>query len=252
MQPTSTNRALLTPVWPVKNILAFSTTKLHPHAEHVNTAFGNFNLGLHVGDDKKHVESNRACLAEFLPENTKIQWLEQIHSADVHFIDQHTQTPLVGDALITRQKGIALAVMTADCLPILMSDGSGSQIAAIHGGWRCLAAGIIEKTLAEFSAQPSDICVWLGPCIGANFFEVGEDVFSAFFQLEQSLTLAFKPLNHDKYLCDLQRLAQLQLHLLGVRNLTSLSHCTYTQKEDYYSYRREQTTGRMASLICLR
>lgn len=257
MLQTNTNTAFITPDWPVNNILAFSTSKHHPdprflknQSSEKNSHFGNFNLGLHVNDDQLIVKNNRDTLLKFLPQETNLQWLEQIHSADIHNINQVSNKPLIGDALITEQKGIALAVMTADCLPIIISDKDGNQIAAIHGGWRSLSAGIIKKTLLQMRYVPAELYAWLGPCIGPKAFEVGGEVQCIFSQRDISLEKAFQQTSSDKYHCDLQLLASLQLQTLGLTNISRLEHCTYSL-DNYYSFRRNNITGRMATVICL-
>ncbi|PKH85082.1 peptidoglycan editing factor PgeF [Colwellia sp. Bg11-28] len=259
-------------------VLALQTTRLSPQLslnssltpslnEQVSSAFGDFNLGMHVGDNAERVTYNRNVLNRFISQqlfnktvksNTqlidevKIQWLEQVHGNEVVTITSVDEQARVADASITSQKNIVLAIMTADCLPILLSHKTGSEVAAIHGGWRPLVANIIAKTIAKMNSQPSDIVAWLGPCIGQNAFEVGSEVKLAFTQLDIAFANAFVKQANGKYLADLHQIARLQLVSLGVTVITSLAECTYQETEKYYSYRRKQITGRMASLICRR
>ena len=142
--------------------------------------------------------------------------------------------------------------MTADCLPILLSHKNGSEVAAIHGGWRSLAANIIEKTLDKMHSKPAELVAWLGPCIGKYAFEVGSEVKEAFTQQGVAFNNAFIKQENGKYLADLQQIAQLQLQALGVSAISALAECTYQETNKYYSYRKEQVTGRMASIICRR
>lgn len=242
--------------WPVENVLALTTTRHHPLGEdRQRTAqpFNYFNLGLHVGDSLEQVEKNRQVLLEYLPSNSRIQWLEQVHGGDVAEVTQYRKTPYVADAAFTREKGIALAVMTADCLPILLAAKNGSEVAAIHGGWRPLAGNIIERTVQKLNSLPGELNAWLGPCIGATAFEVGEEVRQAFLNQNKDFILAFMPAGaKGKYLADLHRIATIQLKQLGINKLSSKPDCTYSMPQDYYSYRRDGQTGRMASLItCL-
>ncbi len=229
--------------------------------------FNSFNLGLHVGDNTDQVIYNRNQLKHFIrqqlstdpsisdkkiAEEVNIQWLEQVHGNVVVTVTNVDEQPIIADASITRQKNIALAIMTADCLPILLSHKAGNEIAAIHGGWRPLVANIIEKTIKNMHSQPCDIIAWLGPCIGKTAFEVGSEVKEAFIQLDLAFNNAFFKQKNGKYLADLHQIARLQLTSLGITEISNLSECTYHKTEKYYSYRKEQETGRMASVICLR
>jgi YfiH family protein len=260
--------------WPTPKVLAFSTTRFSPeyekpasnlqHNKRINVQepssleFEYFNLGDHVGDCAKSVERNRTTLLSYLPKNTKIQWLEQVHGSQVAVIDEHKATAIVADAAITRNKGIALAIMTADCLPILLVDKNGNEIAAIHAGWRPLSANIIKKTVNEMNASEDNIVAWLGPCISRNAFEVGEEVKNIFTDISTRFSVAFTPLSPSKasnqpikFLADLVMIAKLQLKELGIDNISSTNACTFAESDKYYSYRREGKTGRMASVIAL-
>lgn len=253
--------------WPVQNVLAFTTTRNNPASNNERKPsastplFNSFNLGLHVGDDPQKVLTHRQDLLLQLPENTQIQWLEQIHGAKVLLIECHSKQALIADAVITRQKNIALAIMTADCLPILLAAKDGSEIAAIHGGWKPLAKNIIANTLNKMTTHNEDINVWLGPCISRLAFEVGEDVKSAFVNQSKSFSAAFslspsisdtkQKKSKPKYFGDLSLIAKIQLTDLGIENVHHLEHCTYTDEPQYFSYRRDNITGRMASIICI-
>ena len=242
--------------WPVNNVLAFTTTRHHPDkgsGRGLAQGFGCFNLGDHVGDCHQQVEQNRTLLTEFLPPQTQVQWLQQVHGADVVEVDHYSKTPYIADAAITRKKGIALAVMTADCLPVLLASKNGTEIAAIHGGWRPLAANIISNTVKKMQTAPKSLYAWLGPCIGASAFEIGQEVWESFVRQDRIFAQAFTESDiKGKYLANLQLIAQLQLQQLGVVNVSVLPHCTFSMPEQYYSYRRESKTGRMATVItCL-
>jgi uncharacterized protein, YfiH family len=253
----------LVSVIPALNNEKLEPTKLIDKA----SAFDGFNLGLHVGDSTERVTHNRNILKQFisrqlfnkpvtpdskLVDEVKIQWLEQIHGNEVVTVTRVDEQAMIADASITRHKNIALAIMTADCLPILLSHKAGSEIAAIHGGWRPLAANIIAKTIVKMHSKPSDIVAWLGPCISKDAFEVGDEVKQAFTQLDVIFNNAFVKQENGKYLADLHQIAQHQLASLGVTVIASLAECTYQETDKYYSYRKEQITGRMASIICRR
>ena len=256
--------------WPTPKVLAFSTTRLKPNphllfeslsknishnARRTDKSFDYFNLGAHVGDDLEHVSNNRNALLKFLPNGTKIQWLEQVHGSHVAHINSHIEQAIVADAAITRHKNIALAIMTADCLPILLADKNGYEIAAIHAGWRPLAANIIKNTVCKMQTPAKDLCAWLGPCIGSTAFEVGEEVKQAFAQISEEFIPAFLPLmnedNKPKYLADIAMIAKIQLQNLGIANISHTYNCTFTEHDKYYSFRRDGKTGRMASIISL-
>jgi hypothetical protein len=181
-----------------------------------------------------------------------IQWLEQVHGNEVVVVSTVNQQAIVADASITREKNIALAVMTADCLPILLSATNGKEVAAIHGGWRSLSANIIEKTLEKMQTKPQDIKAWLGPCIGQGAFEVGAEVKLCFTEQDKNFAQAFIEKANGKFLCNLHNIAKLKLTALGIEAIASLPECTYENSTKYYSYRKSQTTGRMATIICRR
>lgn len=237
-----------------ENILAIQTTRVAPvnGSKNTNSPYQAFNLGLHVGDYSALVEKNRQCLHQLLPKDTKIQWFEQVHGAKVAEIFDASDQAITADAAITSNKNTCLAIMTADCLPILIASKYGDEIAAIHGGWRPLAANIISNTLAKMNTSNENLFAWLGPCISAKVFEVGSEVKAAFVQQDECFNLAFIPTGNGKYLADLHKIARLQLEKLGVNQISVLPECTYANTDKYYSYRKNAVTGRMATLICIR
>lgn len=245
-------------------MLAFTTTRHPPYFTSTNLGkhsnFSAFNLGNHVGDKHETVLNNRKSLLNSLPINTDIQWFEQVHGNGVAIIDSYSEKAVVSDAAITKQKNIALAIMTADCLPILLSNKMGNEIAAIHGGWRPLVNDIINHTVNKMTSANKDVVAWLGPSIGSDAFEVGAEVKAQFVKLspifEQAFILqdgTFESNNlkeEKKYLANLALIAKLQLNQLGVFDINELSHCTFSRQHEYYSYRRDGQTGRMATIIC--
>jgi purine-nucleoside/S-methyl-5'-thioadenosine phosphorylase / adenosine deaminase len=243
--------------WPVNHSLAFTTTRLFPESFSNSTVtpslppFNDFNLGLHVGDDKTKVLAHRESLSEILSTTTQIQWLDQVHSSDVAIIEHHQDKPIRADAAITQSPDIALAIMTADCLPILLVNQEGTECAVIHAGWRPLANGIIKNTITKMTSCSDNLYGWLGPCIGPESFEVGQDVLNSFSEQSLELTKYFKTHKNGKYLADLHSIAEYLLEKQGVNKISKLEHCTYQRHQEYFSFRRDGQTGRMASVIAL-
>lgn len=233
-------------------ITAFQTTRFAPNeTKSISSIYGQFNLGLHVGDNECLVKENRASLLQYLPKNTEIQWLHQVHGNSVAIVDSCNAQPITADAAVTSTKNVALAIMTADCLPILIKNSKENEIAAIHGGWRPLCSNIIEHTLEAMKSPPEQLEVWLGPCIGAQQFEVGKEVKTAFQTIGADLARYFKPSIGNKYLANLPHIAKHLLKQAGVKKITINSSCTVLNKKRYYSYRSDKITGRMASIIVI-
>lgn len=238
--------------WPVQNVQAFSTTRHHPFQQ-IQSYYPNdflaFNLGDHVHDQPAKVIKNRQKLQTLFTANKKIQWLKQVHGDQVLTLENHSISPLTADAVITQKKDIVLAIMTADCLPILLADIKGQEVAAIHGGWRPLALNIISKTVMKMNTANHHICAWLGPCISKAAFEVGEEVYTIFLQQHLEFQSAFTQISTNKYLADLHQIASVQLQQLGINAIYRYSACTFSMSERYFSYRRMSQTGRMATVI---
>ncbi len=210
--------------------------------------YASLNLAQHVGDDQMAVENNRRALCDYLDLPSSPHWLRQVHgcavSTDQSRLDE-------ADASLTRQTNQVCAVMTADCLPVLMTDRQGKEVAAVHAGWRGLVAGAITATAKQFEADVEDLLVWLGPAIGPNAFEVGEDVFRAFVDEHDRYREAFVPQAQNKWLLDIYTAARLQLQQLGIKEVYGGGFCTVENNQQFFSYRRDGITGRMASLIWL-
>jgi len=177
-------------------------------------------------------------------------WLKQIHTINVANADHATGIP-EADASVAQLPGKVCAVLTADCLPILLCDRRGTVVAAAHAGWRGLADGVIEATVAAMNADPSALLAWLGPAIGRSAFEVGAEVREIFLAHAAGAADAFTAHGKDKWLADLYRLARHRLARCGVSQISGGDFCTYRDSERFFSYRRDRTTGRMASLIWL-
>lgn len=210
------------------------------------------NMALHVGDDEQAVQQNRQFLDSLLPGSHKRwQWLNQVHGVAVADADDNGQV-LTADACYSRQSSRVCNVLTADCLPLLLCDRQGAEVAAVHAGWRSLCDGVIENTLARFTAPANQIQAWLGPAIGPLAFEVGEDVRSAFARQTQGerAMQAFAATDRPgKYLCDIYQLARIRLQACGVGSLYGGGYCTVGNPASFYSYRRDGVTGRMLSFI---
>ncbi|MEE9411589.1 MAG: peptidoglycan editing factor PgeF [Methylococcales bacterium] len=208
--------------------------------------FDSFNFALHVGDKPHHVEQNRRQLIKTLDLPQQPSWLIQQHTTQVINADKSTQQP-IADASFAQSTGVVCAVLTADCLPILLCDEEGKQIAAVHAGWRGLLNGIIEKTVATFQLKP--ILAWLGPAISQQAFEIGEEVRSAFVEHSNQAECAFLHGRVGKWHADLYQLAIMRLNDSDVTKIYGGGFCTFNEQERFYSYRRSRQTGRMASLI---
>jgi YfiH family protein len=211
---------------------------------------GGLNLGTHVGDTEHAVTHNRALLRQQLP--SEPVWLTQVHGTRVINAD-HPQTTIQADACVATRAGVVCAIMTADCTPVLLADSRGRVVGAAHAGWRGLASGVLETTVnAMRDCGAEEILAWLGPGIGPQAFEVGEDVLDAFAHLQADASvfraIADRP---GKFLADLPALAKRALAEVGVTQVSGGEHCTVTDPKRFYSFRRERTTGRMASMIWL-
>ena len=224
------------------HIKAGCTTR---HGGQSQGPYASLNLALHVGDDPQHVQSNRQMLQDYLHLPQQPQWLTQVHGCDV---SSDAQALSEADACVSTRPGRVCVVMTADCLPVLITDRQGSCVAAVHAGWRGLANGVIGETIKRLPVAPAELLVWLGPAIGPRAFEVGNDVFDCFIELNEAYRAAFSA-HKNKWLLDIYHAARLQLARLGVNNVSGGDYCTFSQADLFYSYRREKTTGRMASLI---
>lgn len=217
------------------------------------SAFDSFNLGLHVGDNPQAVQLNRMrLLAALQPYGVKrLLWLNQTHSTDVVTVGQHLSADLIdADALITQQRGVGVVMMTADCLPIVLTDAAGQAVACLHAGWRGLADGIIEATIAQM--PNGAVSAWLGAAIGAAAFEVGAEVREQFMRHSADASAAFVLQPNGRYLADIYQLARLRLLVLGISDIQAGDLCTVADPERFYSYRRDGVTGRMATVAFLR
>ena len=250
---------MLVPHWPdlPANVSALATTRaagVSPSPYDDGHGGGGRNLGLHVGDDAALVEQNRMLVQACVP--GRPAWLAQVHGIEVVDAADAGAVAPVADASIASRVDAVCAIMTADCLPVLFADLAGRVVGGAHAGWRGLAAGVLGATVqAMRAAGAGDITAWLGPAIGPTAFEVGEDVRAAFLTAISSppdeVVAAFAPYpgRPGKYLADMNALARLMLRDVGVTRVWGGEHCTVTEADLFYSYRRDGVTGRQASLI---
>ncbi len=211
-------------------------------------AYAGLNLATHVGDDPEAVADNRRQLACLLP--AEPLWLSQVHGTRVQAAADYTPG-VNADACVARSPGPVCAVLCADCLPVLFCDDGGTVVGAAHAGWRGLAAGVLEATVAAMEVAPGSLMAWLGPAIAQPAFEVGDEVRAAFVAHDPRAAGAFLAEGNGKWRCDLTALARLRLAAAGVTRLYGGGLCTFSDPRRFYSYRRDGVTGRMASLIWL-
>jgi len=209
--------------------------------------FDSLNLALHVGDDPDHVAQNRALLQQALELPAEPCWIDQTHG--IHAVTLEQEDGRKADAAITRLPGTVAVVMTADCLPVLVCNRGGTEVAAIHAGWRGLQAGVIQATLARMATANEQLLAWIGPGISQDNFEVGEEVRTAFIDSIARAEDYFHANRAGHWMCDLAGLAESVLLDLGVGEVCRHSGCTYRDADRFFSYRRNAVTGRMASLI---
>ena len=239
------NESWIAADWPApKHVHAGTTTRqggvsLQPYSS--------FNLARHVDDDNEKVEVNRQKLKSLLDLPSEPHWLNQVHGCNVS-TDAAELTE--ADASMTSIKGRVCVVMTADCLPVLITDKKGSCVAAVHAGWRGLEQRAIVKTIESMPIVPEETLVWLGPAIGPQFFEVGDDVRDLFLIQDNKYAQAFVAVQQSgKWLMDVYHVARQQLLEMNITQVYGGQFCTYQEEQRFFSYRRENITGRMASLI---
>lgn len=211
--------------------------------------FASLNLGARVGDDPVAVAANRQRLVSAAGLPAEPVWLKQVHGTSVVRADAPNAREAEADAAVTDQSGVVCAVLTADCLPVFLARMDGSAVAVAHAGWRGLAAGVIESTIAALGPAQGPLTAWLGPAIGPDAFEVGPEVHEAFVTGHLEDTSAFRAGHGDRYLADLYALARARLTRAGVTTVSGGDRCTYTEETAFFSHRRDGLSGRMASLI---
>jgi YfiH family protein len=238
---------LIIPDWAAPpSVGAASTTRIGGVGQ---GPFSNLNLADHVGDDPDSVQQNRRRLVARLGLSENPCWLKQVHGIEIVPAEQ-VHRPVSADGSITTQVGVVCAVLTADCLPVLFCDRDGTHIAAVHGGWRGLAAGVLEAAVDAFRArgiQPANLLAWLGPAIGPAAYEVGTEVFEALGQDRDRQALSNNA--GSRWQLDLYALARARLHSQKVDRIYGGGDCTMADAKRFFSYRRDGVCGRQATLI---
>jgi YfiH family protein len=241
----------LQPDWDAPaHVRAFVTTRAGGVSQ---GEYATMNLGSRSGDDAVHVARNRAIVRDELPSSPS--WLVQVHGTAVADLDRLGESEVAtADAAVVSQPGRVGVVLTADCMPLFFSDRKGRRVAVAHAGWRGMAAGVIENTVAALGTVPQDVIAWMGPAIGPLAFEVGPEVREAFMKGDPGAAEAFRSKaspadGPQKYMADLYALARRRLSRAGVASVTGGGFCTYTEKDRFFSYRREQKSGRMGAFI---
>jgi YfiH family protein len=239
---------LLAPHWPgAPGVRAVCTVRAGGVSR---PPYASLNLASHVGDAPADVANNRRLLREQLALPAEPLWLNQVHGTcvlDADAMAADSQAP--ADAAVTRRPGRVLAVMVADCLPILLAQRDGSAVGVAHAGWRGLAAGVIERTVEALADSGAQLQAWLGPAISAAHFEVGDEVRAAFLAHQQQAAVCFTANARGRWQCDLAALARQRLTALGIPSIGAAGLCTMSDPERFYSYRRDGQTGRIAALI---
>ena len=241
--------AWILPDWPVPpEVRSLSTIR----SGGVSAApFESLNLGAHVGDHAEAVAENRRRLRTTARLPAEPVWLSQQHGTNVLDLDGAHDAAAGADASFTHRPGRVCAILTADCLPVLLASDSGAGVAAAHAGWRGLAAGVIEATVRALALPPQSLLAWLGPGIGPGHFEIGAEVREALLHADPQAEGAFERNAGGRYMADLAALARRRLERLGIARIYGGDACTFTAPQDYFSYRRDGRTGRQASLVWL-
>ena len=234
---------VIRPDWPAPaNVHAFTTTRKGGYSR---GPWSSLNLGAHCGDSPQAVENNRAALNRLLP--APPQWLRQVHGVQVVDHPGVPEADIEADAITTKNAGQVCAVLTADCLPVFFTDVQGAQVAVAHAGWRGLAGGMLQNVIRSMEGKPHDLIAWLGPAIGPQAYEVGDDVKSAF---GRTFSPCFSP-SGDRWLLNLYSAARIILGEAGMSSIHGGDFCTFSESDLFYSYRRDGQSGRMASVIWL-
>ena len=242
---------VIVPDWPVAaNVRAICTTRNGG----VSTGhYASLNLGNHVGDDPRCVARNRGLAAEAM--HARPVYMEQVHGTGVARLDGRSGDGIRADGCFTSEPRIGCTIMVADCLPVLIAAGDGSCVAAAHAGWRGACEGVIEATVAAMGAAPASLVAWLGPCIGPEAFEVGEEVRAAFVARDPQATSHFRALREGKWLADLPALARMRLRSQGITRIHgndgSRAWCTVSNPSRFFSHRRDRVSGRFAAAVWL-
>lgn len=241
------NNNYICPNWPAPStIKAYTSTRTYGYSA---APFDQFNLALHVEDDPGVVQKNRHKLIKELGLPHEPVWLRQVHGINVINVHDCSDSKPKADAAFAREPNQVCVVLTADCLPVLLCDADGQEVAAIHAGWQGLLAGVIDSTIESLSTPPENILAWLGPAIGPQSFEINEKIRDDYISRDKNNEAAFQ-LRDQSWYGDLYKLARINLNRYGITRVSGGNFCTYQDNRRFYSYRRAKgKTGRMASLI---
>ena len=254
-----TGAGVIEATWPAPaNVRAFTTLRSGPGVS--PAPFDRFNVGLRSGDDPANALENRRILRRELGLSGEPFWLDQVHGTAVarpgtdslSAAPERQSDPVLApqaDASVTPDAGVVLAILTADCLPVLFCNADGTEVAAAHAGWGGLSAGMLEATVRAMSSPASSLMAWLGPAAGPQAYEIGEDVRDAFVSRDPDAASAFVPTRPGHWRVDLFALARQRLASIGVHQVYGGGICTISDPKRFYSYRRDGRTGRMASLV---
>jgi polyphenol oxidase len=239
----------LTPDWPVPpNVRSVCTSR---HSGVSAVPYDTLNLGDHVGDDPAAVARNRELVAQAIDAHPV--YMQQVHGRDVVRLDAATGDGVQADGCVTNAPGVACTIMVADCLPVLFASDDGKTVGAAHAGWRGLAGGVVEAVVQALQVRPAHLLAWLGPCVGPEAFEVGDEVNAVFEIHDAAAARYFKPLRDGKWLADLPGLTRQRLAALGVTRIYgndgSPGWCTVSNPSRFFSHRRDRVSGRFAAMI---
>jgi polyphenol oxidase len=239
-------REWITPQWPAPaRVRAFVTTRPGGVSE---GEYASLNLGTRSGDDPRNVASNRLVVRGHLPSMPR--WMAQVHGTAVCDLDKIGDLDVASaDAAMTGNVGTVAAVLTADCMPLLLCDRAGTRVGVAHAGWRGMSAGVIENAVAALGVEPREVVAWMGPTIGPGAFEVGPEVREAFVAADPQAQRAFEPCAAGKFMADLYALARQRLARAGVPDVHGGGFCTYREPQRFFSYRRVPASGRMGAFI---
>lgn len=244
------SEGLLRPEWPAPPGVHACTTLRDAGAGISRAPFDRFNLGTNADDDPAAVAANRAQLHALAQLPAEPHWLQQVHGTRVVRFEAGRLGPIEeADAAVTSDAAVVLAVLTADCLPVVFCSDDGRELGVAHAGWRGLADGVLEATVARMRVPASQLLAWLGPCAGSANYEIGEDVRAAFVERDARAAAAFAATRAGHWLADLPALARQRLAQAGVTRVGGGMHCTIADRSRFFSYRRDGRTGRMATLV---
>ena len=235
----------LVPDWPAPaNVRAFVTTRAGGVSE---GEYASMNLGLSSGDQPERVRRNREIVRAMLP--SEPVYMRQLHGTDVAMLDADADAAVTADAAVCSGSGRVATVLTADCMPLLLADRRGARVAAVHAGWRGMAAGVVENAVDALGVPSSEVIAWMGPTIGPDAFEVGPEVREAFVAHDSQAAGAFRAHTPGKFMADLYGLARLRLASRGVTAAFGGGFCTFHEPARFFSYRRAPKSGRMGAFI---